>query len=81
MGGKEFFMPDITFPVSTGDIISFAQTLEKVINHYDNDPQFIKEKGRLASLYINKYYSTVREENSVMETWRSILYLQNEKKK
>jgi glycosyltransferase involved in cell wall biosynthesis len=72
MGGREFFKPEFSYPVVNGDIITFAKTVEKVIELYRHDKDALKEKGRLASRYILENYSVDLQEKDIVQFWESI---------
>ena len=71
-GGKEYFDPQFCYPVDTGDVISFAKTIESVVTQYRMDPSILIEKGLMASKYITETYSHERQTQDVLETWREI---------
>jgi hypothetical protein len=73
MGGKEFFRPDFSYPVAHGDIVSFAQTVEKVIELYHHDKNIMIKKGKSASEYILANYSTQRQEKELLRVWSNII--------
>jgi glycosyltransferase involved in cell wall biosynthesis/protein-L-isoaspartate O-methyltransferase len=73
MGGKEYFKPEFSYPIEIGDIIGFAETIEKVLKECENDPMPLLLKGRKASEYVLHEYSLEREEADIVETWRKIL--------
>lgn len=73
-GGKEFFKDDFCYPVEDRDVLSYAQTLEKVIKEYDcNNTPFI-EKCKKASEFILSEYSMEMEEKTIVECWNTIIY-------
>ncbi len=72
MGGLEFFKPEFSYPVTNGDIITFAQTIEKVIGVYKHDKNSLKEKGKAASQYILKNYSPEQQEKDIIQFWKDI---------
>lgn len=75
MGGKEYFDDSFCYPVSNGDVLAFAQTVEKVIAQYEEDPLVIDEKRHRASAYIRECYSPEREIADSMHFWRNICRL------
>jgi hypothetical protein len=72
MGGQEFFKPEFSYPVTNGDIITFAQTIEKVIALYKSDKNILTEKGKSASQYILKNYSPEQQEKDIIQFWKHI---------
>jgi dimeric dUTPase (all-alpha-NTP-PPase superfamily) len=73
MGGREYFKSEFAYPVAHGDIISFVQTVEKVIEMYEHDKNNLKEKGRLASQYVYNNYSVEQQEKDVVQFWDNII--------
>lgn len=73
MGGREFFKPEFSFPITNGDIISFAQTVEKVIDINKYNRNILKDKGKLAAEYIAKNYSIEQQEEDVVKFWGRIV--------
>ena len=73
MGGREYFDPDHAFPVETGDIISFAKTVEWVIEEYKANPGELLEKTSKASHFIRDTYSEEREEADILQFWHSLV--------
>lgn len=72
-GGREFFKPEFSYPIEQGDIIGFAKTVETVIQAFEQDPQPILEKGRMAANFIREQYSPEKEEQDVITAWRTML--------
>lgn len=72
-GGKEFFLPEFSYPVDYGDVIGFARMVEQVIKEYSVDPAPLLARGKAASEYIHHNYSPKREEQDVVEFWRGVL--------
>ena len=73
MGGREFFNSEFSYPIANGDIIAFAQAVERVIDLYENDKAALREKGQSASHYILENYSVERQEKDIIEFWNSII--------
>jgi hypothetical protein len=72
-GGREFFKEDFCYPIEDRDVLTYAQTLEKVIKEYENDDKPFIEKGRKASEFILSEYSMEMESRSIMQSWNNIL--------
>jgi len=70
MGGMEFFKPEFSYPITNGDIINFAQTIEKVIDLYKRDKNILNKKGEAASQYIFKNYSPEQQEKDIIQFWQ-----------
>ncbi|BBL58717.1 glycosyltransferase [Methylomonas koyamae] len=72
-GGREFFDPKFSYPIEQGDIIDFAKTVEFVIKNYQQHPEKMLEKGRLAAEFIRNTYSLEIEEKEIVSAWQTIL--------
>jgi glycosyltransferase involved in cell wall biosynthesis len=68
-GGREFITPEYAFPIETGDVVSFAATVERVIRELGTNPQPLREKARRASEYILQTYTPQREEIDILAAW------------
>ena len=73
MGGREFFRPEFSYPVEFGDIRSYVETVEQVLDRYDRDPSGFSAVGRAASDFIQSTYSPEREANDVVQAWTQFL--------
>jgi len=73
MGGKEFFQPEFSFPIEQGDIITYARTVEEIIQTYRKETEILLKKGKMASDYIRRTYSIEREENDIIKFWMDII--------
>ena len=71
-GGKEFFLPEFSYPIEFGDILGFAQTAEAVLNQYRHDPAPLLKQTEMAARYIAENYSSAIEEAGIVECWRQI---------
>ena len=76
-GGKEFFKKDFCYPIEDRDVVSFAQSLEKVILDYEKDNTIFIEKGKRASDFILSEYSMELEEKTIIDCWSNIVNTQN----
>jgi glycosyltransferase involved in cell wall biosynthesis len=72
-GGREFFRPEFTNPVATGDIREFAQELEKVLKLHTTRPDEFGERRRQAAEFIHQNYSPELEELDLLSAWDQIL--------
>ena len=71
-GGREFITPEYAFPIQTGDIVSFAATVEQVIRQIGTNPQPLREKARRASEFMLRTYTPQREEADILAAWRHL---------
>ncbi|ALP54084.1 hypothetical protein Tel_13605 [Candidatus Tenderia electrophaga] len=72
-GGKEFFMPEFSFPINDGDIIGYARQLEHIIDACNQDEAYFSAERRAASEFIASEYSPAREEQVLVSVWERIL--------
>jgi len=72
-GGKEFFLPEFSFPIAQGDIIALANTVERVIKTYDAERDRYDAMRQTASAFIHENYSPQREERELVSIWRELL--------
>ena len=73
MGGREFFRPDFSYPVDFGDIRSYVDAVEGVLDRYDRDRDGFLAVGRAASDFIQSTYSSEREAQDVVQAWTQFL--------
>jgi glycosyltransferase involved in cell wall biosynthesis len=69
--GKEYFLPNITFPIIEGEIIKYAKELESLLLNFDNEKTL--EIGKQASEFIHNTYNFKNEKDSVISVWNKIL--------
>lgn len=72
-GGKEYFKPEFSQPVEDGNIIEFVQKIEDAIKTYENNPQEILNKGKMASEFVSINYSMENEINDTVKIWKNII--------
>lgn len=72
-GGREYLLPDLSYPVPTADIVSFAATVEQVLTDFRQRPEFLRERGRRASDFVRSEYSPGAEEKELLAAWNTIL--------
>jgi len=73
MGGREFFRPDFSYPVDFGDIRSYVDAVEEVLDRYDRDRDGFLAVGRAASDFVQSTYSAEREAQDVVQAWTQFL--------
>ena len=71
-GGKDWFTAEHGFPIEVGQILTYAQTLEKVLEEYSRDPTRLNEIAERAARFIAENYSREAEADSIVSCWRSI---------
>jgi hypothetical protein len=72
-GGREFFLPEFSAPIKTGDILSFARAVEDAIVRDCANISWCIERGRAASSFVLAKYSLERERNEVVSTYSKLL--------
>ena len=72
MGGREFFRPEFSYPIATGDILAFARTVEEVLRQYLADPNPLDQKRAASARWIADQYSPQQEEQDVLTIWSAL---------
>jgi hypothetical protein len=72
-GGREYFNSEFSYPIESGDIISFAKTVEEVISWYNMDHHVFDGKRQKASEYVRKTYSPEKETEEILRCWKQII--------
>jgi glycosyltransferase involved in cell wall biosynthesis len=70
---NEQILPEFSYPITRGDTVNFAKTVEEVINTFTENPQILEEKIEKAVHFIKEGYSLEREEKEIIEAWQKIL--------
>jgi len=69
---REYMLPEYCYPIAQGDIIGFAQTLERVIHEFDVDSEDLLKKAERYSTFIKNNYSKKLEGKYVVAAWNEI---------
>ena len=72
-GGREFFLPEFSAPIETGDVLSFARAVEDAIVQDRANPSWCLDRGRAASAFVLDKYSLERERNEVVSAYAELL--------
>jgi len=72
-GGEEYFNDDFSSAIADGNIVAFAKEIERIMDIYNNTPDKIIMKGRLASEYVLNTYNTDHETEDITTAWNQIL--------
>jgi hypothetical protein len=72
-GGREFFRPEFSAPIAAGDVVSFARTLEDVLERETRHPGWCAERGAAAARYVAGEYSPQRERRDVVGVYGALL--------
>ena len=70
LGGREFFRPEFCYPIPLGEVVTFARTVEQVLEALRTDPLPLRERARAASRFVLERYSFEREAQDVVGFWR-----------
>lgn len=73
MAGREFMLPEFTYPIEVCAIQEYAQTVEEVLRLSQVDRALLDNKRRQASEYILKQYACARQERELVTFWKSLL--------
>jgi hypothetical protein len=72
-GGREFMLPEFSFPVETGDVLATVQAIERVIAEDSADERWCISRGELASEFVLRHYSQQRQRDTVLSAYRDLL--------
>ncbi len=72
-GGREYFLPEFSYPVAMGDVVGFARAVEDVLRLHRADPAVLQTKGAAASAFIHETHSMEREEQDILRAWHDLL--------
>jgi glycosyltransferase involved in cell wall biosynthesis len=72
-GGREYMLPEFSFPVPTADLMQFATTLEHVLALHEDQPERLRERSLEAAAFIAEHYSPQQEERELLSAWSSVL--------
>jgi hypothetical protein len=73
-GGREFFRPEFSSPVETGDVLAAARAVERAIASDDAEGDWCSERGRLASSFILSTYSVANETSDVLRVYPELAH-------
>jgi len=71
-GGREFLTEDYGFPVAVGDVMAFADTVARVLEELEHDPDALARRVESASRFIKEHYSPEREERDLVAIWSEL---------
>jgi glycosyltransferase involved in cell wall biosynthesis len=69
---REFMLPEHCYPIDQGDVLGFAQTLERVMAEYDRDPSRLTRQAAGYVDFIRERYSKAQEGRQVVAVWNEI---------
>ena len=76
-GGTEFLREPYAQPIEAGNIIQFAETVERTIRQIDADPVNALARAMAASDFIRNTYTPQQEEEDIITAWEHILELRH----
>jgi glycosyltransferase involved in cell wall biosynthesis len=68
-GGREYFKPEFSFPIDVGDIIGYADCVEKQLKQARTDSGPLVKMAKEASDYVRDVYSSKAEQNDILNCW------------
>lgn len=71
--GREFFRPEFSCPIGTGDVLAFARAVEEVIRLEERHPGWCAARGAEASRFVLDEYSPPREREDVIDFFAHML--------
>lgn len=69
---REFMLHEYCYPVGQGDVLAFAQTLEKLLAEFDANPARLLQQGMAYAQFARTDYSKEREAQHVVAAWNEI---------
>jgi glycosyltransferase involved in cell wall biosynthesis len=68
-GGREFFTPDLAYPVPPRDVLAFAQAVERVLDLHASQPATLAAQAARAAQFIAASYPPAQEERDIAGFW------------
>jgi Glycosyl transferases group 1 len=72
-GGQEFFRPEFSAPVPTGDVLAVARAVEDAVRHDADTGRWCIDRGQEAAGYVLAEYSPDRERQDVLAAYTELL--------
>jgi len=73
-GGREFFRPEFSSAVETGDVLAAAQAVDAAIANDEAEDGWCVERGRRASEFILGAYSVANETEDVLRVYPELIH-------
>jgi len=64
--------PGFSFPVSFGDVLGYAQTVEQILKEYAKSPESFRGITEKAAAFIGENYAEARERESIVSCWNHV---------
>lgn len=71
-GGREFFLPEFSYPIDNGDVLAFARTAEQVLRTHTDQPATFDEMSRRAVNFVRANFTAEQEEHDILNAWNYI---------
>ncbi len=71
-GGREYFLPEFSYPAEVNDIIGFASQAEAALSLWKREPGVWAEKTAAALAYVSDTFNLAREKADIESAWRSL---------
>lgn len=72
-GGREYFLESHSFPVADGDLLEFANTLERVLRLFEDDREYFNALGASAADFAREHYSVSQERSDLNSAFGALL--------
>ena len=69
---REFMLPEYCYPITQGDVLGFARTLERVIAEFDANPEGLRQRVANYREFLQEHYSKKVEGRQVVAAWNEI---------
>jgi glycosyltransferase involved in cell wall biosynthesis len=73
MGGREYYKPEYTWPVSIGDTVGVARAVEEALRACRSNPAAMQAKALAAREFVAREYSLEREARDVRAFWDKLM--------
>jgi glycosyltransferase involved in cell wall biosynthesis len=73
IGGHEYFLPDLTWPIEINHIVDFAKTAEDVLQLWHTAPETLESRTAAARDLVLREYSREREKTEILDFWNTML--------
>ncbi|MDO5703844.1 MAG: glycosyltransferase [Paracoccus sp. (in: a-proteobacteria)] len=72
VGGDEFFSPDISIPISDGNLPAMVRMIEQVVAEYRNDPMRLDAMRHQAAQHIRRNYDDAARRRALFDVFGQI---------
>ena len=71
-GGEEFFLPELTWPVPTADVLGAVHAVEAAVAACETRPGWVRERRQAFRQHLLQRYSLDHERRSIAEAYRAL---------